>query len=173
MLHSEKTVKTGFQRTITVLLWLSIVLAWLISIFSVIEEMCLATACRDTVNFTFLGINLGWLGVAYFSVLLIMLWQRTRKIFLNWVLVAMVFAGVGAELRLLWIQKYVIKGWCPLCVSICFALFCAAILLLFERNQVVESDRISNKSVFTWIIFILIMIASGLLFAILGVKSLE
>ncbi len=172
MLHCEKTVKTGFQRTITVLLWLSIVIAWLISIFSVIEEMCLATACRDTVNFTFLGINLGWLGIAYFSFLLIMLWQRTHKIILNGVLSAMIFAGVGAELRLLWIQKYVIKGWCPLCVSICFALFCAAIMLLFEKNHWVKANGTDNKRAFGWIVLILAMISSGLLIAFFGVKSL-
>ncbi len=169
----EPPFRTACQRTVSALLWVSIVIGWLVSIFSVIQEMCLATACSDAASFTFLGINLGWLGIIYFSFLLILLWQRTRQIWLNWALAAMVFAGVGAELRLLWIQKYVIGGWCPLCVSICCALLCAAVLLLFERNQALESEVTGKRNILRWLVLILVMIASGLSVAILGVKAVE
>ena len=132
----------------------------------------MVAACRDTVAFTFLGINLGWLGIVYFSLLLMLLWQRRKSIWLDWALFALVFAGVGAEFRLLWIQKYIIKGWCPLCVSICCSLFCAAILLIIEKRQAVEADNTGKNSLLRWGVIIL-MIATGLSVAILGVKALE
>ena len=173
MRKPEAPFRTGYQRTISALLWLSIATGWLVSVFYVIQEMCLATACRETIGFTFLGINLGWLGIIYFSLLLMLLWRRRKSIRLHWALAAMIFAGVGTEFRLLWIQKYVIGGWCPLCVSICCALFCAAILLVFERNQPAEPDVTDKKCLLMWVVLILVMIASGLSVAILGVKAVE
>jgi hypothetical protein len=173
MSNVEAPFRTGYQRTIFVLLWVSIAIGWLVSIFSVIQELCMVAACRDTVAFTFLGINLGWLGIAYFSLLLLLLWQRTRNKWLEWAHAAMVFAGVGAEFRLLWIQKYVIGGWCPLCVSICCALFCAGILLLLEKKQQAKSAVTGNKNLLRWVSMMVIMIASGLAVARVGVKALE
>jgi uncharacterized membrane protein len=132
----------------------------------------MVTACRDTVAFTFLGINLGWLGIVYFSLLLMLLLQRRKSIWLDWALFALVFSGVGAEFRLLWIQKYIIGGWCPLCVSICCSLFCAALLLVLEMWRGVEADVTGKKCLLRWGVMV-IMIASGLSVAILGVKALE
>ncbi|HIJ86745.1 MAG TPA: vitamin K epoxide reductase family protein [Desulfuromonadales bacterium] len=172
MRNDKAPFRDGSQRTISALLWLSIAICWLVSIFSVIQELCMVTACRDTVAFTFLGINLGWLGIVYFSFLLMLLWQRRKSIWLNWVLAAMVFAGVGAEFRLLWIQKYVIGGWCPLCVSICCALFCAGILLALEKKQGAESVTGKN-SILMWVVLMAVMCAVGLTVALLGVKALE
>ena len=169
----EVPFRTGYQRAISVLLWLSIAIGWLVSLFSTLQEMCLATACRDTIGFTVLGINLGWIGIIYFSLLLMMLWQRTMNTWLDWLLAVMVFAGIGAELRLLWIQKYIIGGWCPLCVTICCALFCAAILLILEKKQWVELNVTGKKSILRWVVVMAIMIVAGMLFAILGVKALE
>ena len=169
----EVPFRTGYQRTISTLLWCTIAIGWLVSIFSVLQEMCLTTACRDTAGFTILGINMGWFGIIYFGFLLLILWQRKMNIWLGWVLAATVFTGVGAEFRLLWIQKYVIGGWCPLCVSICCALFCAAILLLLEKRQEAEPDVTGKKSLLRWVVLMAVMIASGLVVAILGVKALE
>jgi hypothetical protein len=169
----EAPFRTGQQRTISALLWFAIAIGWLVSIFSVIQEMCLTTACRETAGFTVLGINMGWFGIINFSFLLILLWQRKMNIWADWLLAAMVFAGVGAELRLLWIQKYVIGRWCPLCVSICCALFCAAVLLLLEKKHDAGTDLTGKKDLLRWIALLVIMIASGLLIAVFGVKALE
>ena len=155
----------GYRRARSILLWVAISTGWLVSIFSVIEELCLATACRDTASFTIFGANMGWFGIAYFSLLLILLWLRKSVYRLDQALAAMVFAGLGAELRLLWIQKYVIGSWCPLCVTICCALFIAAMLLVVERLQ-------GGKSLLGWMAFMVAMIATGLAVAIVGVKAL-
>ena len=162
----------GYRRARSILLWVAISTGWLVSIFSVIEELCLATACRDTASFTIFGANMGWFGIAYFSLLLILLWLRKSVYRLDQVLAAMVFAGLGAELRLLWIQKYVIGSWCPLCVTICCALFIAAMLLVVERLKGTGSVHGSGKSLLGWMAFVVAMIATGLAVAIVGVQAL-
>lgn len=163
---------TGNRRLVSILLWLAVSTGWLVSIFSVIEEMCLATACRDTAGYTIFGVTMGWIGVAYFSLILIFLWLRNMVYWLDWVLAALVFAGIGAELRLLWIQKYVIGGWCPLCITICSALFIAAMILVIEKIQVTGSGEGRGKSLLRWMAFMVTMIVTGLAIALDGVQAL-
>lgn len=160
------------------LLWLAVITGWLVSIFSVIEEMCLATACRDTASFTIFGLNLGWFGIAYFTLLLILLKLRKKLYLLNWLLNAMVFSGIGSEFRLLWIQKYIIGSWCPLCVTICFALFVVAIILLVEKVIIAKEEQtrllqlFENKHLFWFMALVAAMMAAGFVIAAIGVQAL-
>ncbi len=162
----------GFRRSISVLLWLSLGTGWLVSIFSVVQELCLATACSDTASFTLFGIGMGWFGIAYFSMVLLLLWLRRKVKVLNWALAALVFSGVGAEFRLLWIQKYIIGGWCPLCVTISCALFLAALLLLAEKVRDAGSGEGRVKRLSGWLLFATAMVAIGLAVAVAGIKAL-
>lgn len=153
-------------RALSILLWLSLGVGWLVTTFSVIQEMCMVSACRDTASFTIFGLNLGWFGIAYFSLLLVVLWLRRRDWRLDWVLSALVFSGVGSEVRLLWIQKFIIGGWCPLCVTICCALFIAALLLAIEKV------RGGAEWLRGWLALVAVMSATGLMVAMVGVKAL-
>ena len=162
----------GCRRALSILLWLAVSTAWLVSIFSVIQEMCMVSACRDTAGFTIFGFNMGWFGIAYFSLILIVQWLRKKDCRLDWVFSVLLFSGIGAELRLLWIQKYVIGGWCPICVTICCALFVTAVLLVVEKVQGAGSLQGGRKSLPVWLALALAMIAAGLATAILGVKAL-
>jgi len=162
----------GDSRVISTLLWLAVSVGWLVSTFSVIQELCMVSACRDTAAFTVFGFNMGWFGIAYFSLIMIVLWLRKKDCRLEWVFSALVFSGVGAELRLLWIQKYVIGGWCPLCVTICCALFIAAILLVVEKLRCMGSERCVAKGFFGWLVFLTAGVAAGLSIALAGVKAL-
>jgi uncharacterized membrane protein len=165
-------LSAGYRRAVSILLWISVSTGWLVSTFSVIQEMCMVSACRDTAGFTIFGINMGWFGIAYFSVILIVMSLRKKDSRMEWLLSAMVFAGIGAELRLLWIQKYVIEGWCPLCVTICCALFCAAILLTVEKLQGKGSGAGSAKKLIGWLGLVVAMFVTGLAIAFVGVKAL-
>lgn len=161
---------TGSPRIFSILLWLAVATGWLVSTFSVIQEMCMVSACRDTASFTIFGFNMGWFGIAYFSLLLLVLWLRKKDCRLEWALSALVFLGIGAELRLLWIQKYVIGGWCPLCVTICCALFVAATLLAIEKLRAAGQGGI--RMLLIWLALALAMSATGLVIAVVGVKAL-
>jgi len=101
-----------------------------------------------------------------------LLWLRKKVCLFQWALAAMVFSGIGAELRLLWIQKYVIGGWCPLCVTICCALIIAGILLLIETVQGAGSGEGRGKRLLGRLVFMAAMTAIGLAVAVAGVKSL-
>lgn len=160
----------GSRRAVSILLWLAVFAGWAVSIFTVVEELCLATACRDTAGFTLFGVGMGWFGIAYFTLILLLLWRRQKYYLLNLAVAAMIFSGIGAEFRLLWIQKYVIGGWCPLCVTICCALFCAATLLLIENVQGVGSGE-GRVSLLGWLAFVTAMSAIGLAIAVAGIKT--
>ena len=168
----EKYAYICYRPKIAFLLWIAVFTAWFVSVFSVIRELCLVNACRDTASFTIFGVNMGWFGIAYFSFIPLLLYFRRRHHWLDWVLSATVFAGIGAELRLLWIQKYIIGGWCPLCVTICCALFVTAMLLLIEKVPGARSGEDNGKILAGWTAFVLIMIALGLVIAVIGVHAL-
>lgn len=162
----------GSRRAMSILLWLAISTGLIVSIFIVVDELCLATACRDTAAFTIFGVGMGWFGIAYFSLILILHCLRNSVRWLDLALSAMVFAGIGAEFRFLWIQKYVIGSWCPLCVTICIALFFAAMLLLIEKVQGAGSGQGRAKGLAGWLAFMAAMIAAGLAIAVAGVQAL-
>lgn len=163
---------TGSRSVLSLLLWLAVFAGWLVSIFTVIEEMCLATACSDAASFTVFGLNMGWLGIVYFSLLLMLLWRRSRYYRLEWLFAALVFAGIGFELRLLWIQKYIIGSWCPLCVTICCALFVTGIVLMAEKLQEGRSAYGFGKNLVWWAALAAVMAAAGLVIALAGVRAL-
>ncbi len=163
---------TGYRRCLSILLWIAVSTGWAVSVFSVIEEMCMVSACRDTASFTFFRINIGWLGIAYFSLILISLWLRRSSKQWDWAVTALVFSGIGAEFRLLWIQKYIIGSWCPLCVTICCSLFVAAMLLLIEKRSGTVVFQLAGKRLAGWVAFVVSMIATGLVVSIVGVQAL-
>lgn len=159
--------------SILILLWLALITGWLVSIFSVIQEMCLATACSDAASFTLFGFNMGMFGIAYFSLVLIVLWLRKKDCRLDWALAVLVFGGIGAEFRLLWIQKYIIGSWCPLCVTICCALFFGAMLLVIEKVRITGGTSQNNmKKNLGWLVLVLAMTTIGFFIAVVGVKAL-
>ncbi len=159
------------RRILSVVLWLAASTGLIVAVFSVIQEMCLASACRDTVGFTLFGVDMGWFGIAYFSAILILLWLQRKFVLLEQILAASIFAGIGAEFRLLWIQKNVIGSWCPLCVTICCALFIAAAALLIGKVLGTGADQGQGGNLAGWMVFIVSMIAAGLAVAFVGVRA--
>jgi uncharacterized membrane protein len=168
------TQKAGYRHVLHILLWLAISTGAIAAVLSLIQELCFVNACKDTASFTIFGANMGWFGIAYFSCILTLIWLRKKLFLMDWALSAMVFAGVGSEFRLLWIQKYIIGSWCPYCVTICGALFIAAIVLTIEKVQNIGRGELqeSAKSVLVWTFLVAAMAAIGLAVAFIGVKSL-
>jgi hypothetical protein len=152
--------------------WLCFAVAWAVSVFTVIEEFCMVKACRDTAAFTVFGMNMGIFGIIYFSVLLTLRWNIQRSPWIERIMFAAVFAGFGAELRLLWIQKFIIGAWCPLCVTICIALVSGALVMMVEKFR--EPAVNDSPSAFTreWLPIAVIMAVVGFFVALAGVRAI-
>lgn len=176
MFHEiAKTGQTGsgrYRHVVAVMLWLALSTGLLVSIASLIEELCMADACSDAASFVFFGAGMGVFGCVYFTLILLLLFLRHKNVWCGLALGAMIFSGVGAELRLLWIQKYIIGGWCPLCVTICCSLFFSALLLVIERVQNLRGGENAGKDLAGWLMFMIAMSAVGLMIAIVGVRAL-
>lgn len=164
---------TGNRRLVTILLWLAVATGFAVSVASLIEELCMATACSDAASFVFFGIGMGVFGCLYFSSLLVMMFLRKRNNILVRMFEAMIFSGVGAEFRLLWIQKYIIGSWCPLCVTICCSLMLSAVFLCVEKAQDQDEGARDAKGMAGWLFFAAVMIASGFAVAFAGVQALS
>jgi hypothetical protein len=173
MMNSAVPPAKDSGRLLTVLLWLSLTAGCVISVLSLIEELCLVQACRDTLSFTLFGVGLGWVGAGYFGGLLMLLALRTRFPLLGLLLAAMVFAGIGAEFRLLWIQKFIIGAWCPFCVSIACTVFTAAFLLLLETLRAARAQVQTLKYLTGWLALMSPMAGFGLAAAYLFIRQLS
>lgn len=170
--QSEIAGRDSFRHIVTLLLRLAVFTGLAVSIASVIEEFCMATACSDAASFVFFGIGMGVLGCIYFSFVLVLLFLREKNTLFGWMFTAMVFSGVGAELRLLWIQKYIIGSWCPLCVTICGALLFSAVLLFVETVRGLAEAENKVRTLTRWLAFVVAMLVTGLAVAVAGVSSL-
>lgn len=161
------------RQVIPLLIWLSILTGWLVAVFYVIQDLCLASACTDAAVYTLFGVGMGWFGIAYFSLILIVLSLRKKIYLLDRVLSLLIFAGIGAEFRLLWIQKFVIGSWCPFCVTISCTLFITAMLLLIEEVRTSGSVPGRSNSLPGRMILLAISAAAGFAIALAGIKVLS
>jgi uncharacterized membrane protein len=171
-MNSTVSIEKGPDRLLKILLWLSLSAGCVIAVLSLVEEICMVQACRDTLSFTFFGIGLGWIGVAYFGLLLTVLALRNRLNPMRLLLAALVFAGIGTEFRLLWIQKFIIGSWCPFCVSIACTLFAAALLLILESRRAAQVQVRPGKNFLAWLALMLPMTGIGLVVAYLFIRQL-
>jgi uncharacterized membrane protein len=171
-MNSTATAENGSGRLLTLLLWLSLTAGCVIAVLSLVEEICMVKACRDTLSFTFLGIGLGWIGVAYFGLLLTVLALRHRFSLLRLLLDCLVFTGIGTELRLLWIQKFIIGAWCPFCVSIACTLFIASFLLTVENCRAAQFQGQPLKYFLGWLGLMLPMAGIGLAVACVFIRQM-
>lgn len=90
-------------------------------------------ACAETSLYRFFGAPLPQVGVAFFALCAFACLARHRHGAFRAALVVLLFGALGSEIVFLWIQKYEIGKWCPLCVGIAFCV--AAGCALVAREQ--------------------------------------
>ena len=149
----------------SVCLWIAVVAGGVLSIASVLK---VCSACSETAAFTVFGLNFGWFGVAYFVALVLLVALRHRFVWADWLVIILLFAAAGAETRFIWLQKYDIGQWCPLCLGIAAAVYfgcCAKIYETFGAKGVGMRFRTRISLVF----FVIAVI--GLAGAFFGVKK--
>jgi uncharacterized membrane protein len=105
--------------------------AWILSAMSWLG-IC-SDGCEETDLYRFFGFPLSSLGFGYFTVCGLAFLTRNRFRFSGFLIPVLLSGALGSEFVLLWIQKYVIGRWCPLCVGIAFSVAAACVLSAFER----------------------------------------
>ncbi len=94
-------------------------------------EVC-TTACTEGHKFRFFGFHFEQVGIAFFLAALLVYATSFRWEEMGWLLRIMIFGMVGAELRFLYIQNYVIGHWCPLCVAIAACITTIAVIFVVQ-----------------------------------------
>ena len=105
--------------------------AWILSAMSWLG-IC-SDGCEETHLYRLFGLLLSPFGVGYFTLCGLAFLTRNR-FRISWFLIPVLLSGaLGSEFVLLWIQKYVIGKWCPLCVGIALSVVTACALIALER----------------------------------------
>lgn len=113
--------------------WVAVPLiaAWLLSVMSWLG-IC-SDGCVETHVYRLFGFPLSPLGVGFFTLCGLAFVTRNRFRFSGF-LIPLLFSGaLGSEFVLVWIQKYVIGKWCPLCVGVALSVATACALIALER----------------------------------------
>ena len=105
--------------------------AWILSVLSWLG-IC-SDGCEETHLYRMFGFPLSPLGVGYFTLCGVAFLTRNRFRFSGFLIPLLLAGALGSELVLVWIQKYVIGKWCPLCVGIAFSVVAACVLIFLER----------------------------------------
>ncbi|MBW4057318.1 MAG: vitamin K epoxide reductase family protein, partial [Proteobacteria bacterium] len=126
-------VTTGF-------LWFATVAGFILSLMDMMG-IC-SDACSETAKYNIFGLNFALFGLVFFTVVLLSLALRNRLPLAGFVLPLMLFGAAGAELHFIWLQKYEIGKWCPICLTIAAMVYLGCGVLLYEtlRSETVRTN---------------------------------
>jgi hypothetical protein len=105
--------------------------AWILSALSWLG-LC-SGGCEETHLYRLFGFPLSPLGVGYFTLCGFVFLTRNRIRFSGFLIPLLLSGALGSEFVFVWIQKYVIEKWCPLCVGIALSVVTACVLIALER----------------------------------------
>ena len=127
--------------------------------------------CSETAKYTVFGLDFGWFGTGFFCLLLLMLSLRGRIPAAGGPLFYGICAATGAEVHLLWIQKYEIGIWCPVCLGIAAVVVATVLVLSYElvTTQITFGGPMKGKIIQLTVILVALMIGFG--GALVGVQK--
>ncbi len=161
--------RCSITKTTSLLLWLSLLTGLVLSVLSGLK-IC-SSMCSETAKYSVFGFDFGWFGTVFFSLVLLMLALRRRVPALGTLLYYCIGAGVGAEVRLIWIQKYDIGSWCPVCLGIAGTIAVAALVSTRELSAVKSITGGFMKARFILITIVLVAVLIGFGSALVGVQK--
>jgi hypothetical protein len=150
-------------------LWFALLSGLVLSILSGLK-ICNAM-CSETAQYSVLGLDFGWFGTGFFGLTILMLSLRRRIPAVGAILFYGIFAATGAEARLIWIQKYAIGTWCPVCLCIAATVAMAVLVLSYELVAVRTIFGGPMKAKFIHITFILVALMIGFGGTLFGVQK--
>ena len=162
----------GNYSTIGILTWFCIVIALIGSVLSALG-ICTGSACSDAHSYRLFGLPFATIGIPMFMMLV------AARLFSHWLMFttelgdSIIFGSAGAEIWFLYVQKYQIGHWCPICVVIACAVF---ILVLVRISEITFSRK---ESYMKWYrkalreILPLTVFLIGLSIAMVGVQKAD
>ncbi len=129
----------------SLLVGLMIIVGFILTVVSY-SGIC-SDACAEGKNFTLLGLPFELVGGIYFIGLFLLFILLPR----NSLIVSLALAvGVGAELMFVFIQKYTIGSWCPICLGIGASLLAAALIWMWDYVVVLRETIQQGKRIEIW-----------------------
>jgi thiol-disulfide isomerase/thioredoxin len=106
-------------------------------------EVC-TQECSEAHHYQLFGLSFGMMGIVYFGTLIashLLSIRRPTFYFISGLIVA---GGLGAEIMLIVVQKFVIGKWCPVCLSIAgmvsIAALCFTVLYMLDLDAVIRNN---------------------------------
>ena len=128
----ETTASAGWGKSVRGY-WIAVLIAaaWILSVMSWLG-IC-SDGCEESHLYRLFGVPLSPLGTGYFTVSGLAFLTRNRFRFSGYLIPLLLSGALGSEFVLVWVQKYVIGKWCPLCVGIALSVATACVLIALER----------------------------------------
>jgi protein-disulfide isomerase len=138
---------------------------------SIAAQLKICSACTETAQYRILDMEFGWFGIGWFSLLILMQLLKRRIVWFRVIVPLSLFASAGAETYFIWIQKYEIGQWCPICLSIAAAAFLACSAATWDALKNMQVQGVTMKSRPLCILIASLVFAAGLGGAILGTQK--
>jgi hypothetical protein len=153
----------------TILLWIVFLAGLVLSILSGLKICTLL--CSETAKYSIFGLDFGWFGSVLFALLILLLTLRRRIMAAGPLLFYITSAAVGAELRLIWIQKYIIGSWCPVCLGVAAVLAMAFLVLFYEVLNTRSEFGGTMKTGLIHFAVMVVALLAGFAAALVGVQK--
>ncbi len=100
--------------------------------------------CNDAHNYRLFDVPFEWVGWAFFAALAIFHLKGKTEPLSRWLAGLTIAGGLGAEAFFIFLQKYKIGTWCPVCLSIAGTIAFIGICYIF-LNRRETNEGIMNK----------------------------
>ena len=127
----QNATRCAGSKAASVLIGLSLLSGLVLSALSGLK-IC-SDMCSETAKYSLRGIDFGWFGVVFFALMMILYVLKRRWHWCETFLFYGICAAAGAEARLIWIQKYEIGAWCPVCLGIAATVAVALLALIYQH----------------------------------------
>lgn len=152
----------------SIFLWIAAIAGFALSVISVLK---ICSACSETAQFSIMGADFGWFGIIFFAALAAALAVRRRFHIAELAVGILLLSAAGAEIRFIWLQKYVIGQWCPVCLGIAAAVFGGSIVIGIEAFVKRANKGVTMITRLKTLIAATAIVVAGFAGAVLGARQ--